>query len=106
MARAPQKPIRPEDLPVLTELSETSARIPVLTEPVAQPAGAPAALPLSDAQCRELAAQLAPHLEAMLREKFARHFEALWEKAWRETESSLPELIRNQLTAHPRRSAK
>ncbi len=107
MARPPQKPVRPEDLPVLTELSETSARIPVLTAPPTGPqsARAPNETALTDAQCRELAARLAPHLEAMLREKFARHFEALWEKSWRETESGLPDLIRDQL-AVPQRSPK
>ncbi len=111
MARTPQKPIRPEDLPVLTELSETIARIPVLTEPpperpTAAKGGAPGPMPLTDAQCRELAARLAPHLEAILREKFSRHFEALWDKSWRETENSLPDLIRDHLAANSRRSAK
>ncbi len=109
MPRPPHKPVKPEDLPVLTELSDAGARIPVLTEVTerrAPPAPAAARAPLTDAQCVELAARLAPRLEAILREKFARHFEALWEKSWRETESSLPELIRDELTSRPRRSPK
>ncbi len=109
MARAPKSTVKPDDLPVLTELSDTGTKIPVLTEAVAEEMRLAAAqkalsLPLTDAQYRELAAELAPVLESMLREKFASQFEALWQESWHQVEENLPELIRDQLT--PRRSPK
>jgi hypothetical protein len=42
----------------------------------------------------------------MLREKFARHFEVLWQQSSREAESSLPDLIRNLLASRPPHSPK
>ncbi len=109
MPRTPKPSSTPEDLPVLTELSDTGAKIPVLTEAVAEEvrlATSGKAAPLSEAQCRELAGQLAPVLEAMLREKFASQFEALWHESWHEVEKNLPELIRDKLSPRPRRSPK
>ncbi len=109
MPRVPKNSSTPDDLPVLTELSDTGATIPVLTRAVGREIGVVAAkeaAQLSDAQCRELAAQIAPILEAMLREKLASQFEALWQESWRQVEENLPELIRDKLTARPRRSPK
>ncbi len=92
------------DLPVLTEVVEADTNIPVLTEILAEEVPAlvaHAAAPLSDAECAQLAAQIAPQLEALLRDKFATHFDALWQEAWREAQAGLPELIRAQLAALP-----
>ncbi len=109
MPPPPKKPVKSGELPVLTEHPDGESRIPVLTEELRQnlsAAIAPKSGPLSDAQCRELAAELAPQLEAMLRAKFVSHFEAWWEKSWRDVEKALPGLIRDQLAASPRRSPK
>ncbi len=109
MPRTPKPSSAPADLPVLTELSDTGTKIPVLTEAVAEEMRVSArqkVTPLTDEQCRELAAQLAPLLEAMLREKFASEFEALWQESWHEVEKNLPELIRDKLSPRPHRSPK
>ncbi len=109
MAPAPKKPAKPAELPVLTERPDAGPPIPVLTEELASAdfsTEARGPLPLSDAECQRLAAQLAPQLEAILRAKFAQHFDAWWEKSWREAESKLPGIIREQLGARPHRSPK
>lgn len=86
------------DLPVLTELPDGD--IPILTEVLHEAPPVPGAGPLTDLQSRQIAEQIAPHLEALLREKFARHFDALWEESWHEVEQNLPELIRDKLAPH------
>ncbi len=108
MPRTPHKPAKPGDLPVLTERPEATTKIPVLTDTLAEvpaPALGQPAIPLTEAQCRELAVRLAPQLESMLRDKLARQFDALWESSWREIKGTLPDLIRDQLGSG-RRSAK
>jgi hypothetical protein len=103
MPRA-KKNSRVSDLPVLTESPD--ADIPVLTEVLHEEPPAPGTGPLTDLQCRQIAEQIAPHLEALLRAKFAKHFDALWEESWHEVEQNLPELIRDKLALRPSRSPK
>ncbi len=92
------------DLPVLTETPDGD--IPILTEVLHEEPRGPVTVPLTDLQCRQIAEQIAPHLEALLREKFAKHFDALWEESWHEVEQNLPELIRDKLSPRPRHSPK
>ena len=109
MAKQPPKASNKfTDLPVLTEMPEADAKLPVLTEILDDepPPAEASAAPLTDAQSRKLAAQIAPHLEALLRDKFAAHLDALWPEIWREVQAELPKLVRTQLTAPPRRRAK
>jgi len=92
------------DLPVLTEVVEVDAKIPILTEILAKEVPAlvaQTALPLSDAECKQLAVRIAPQLEALLRNKFASHFDGLWQDAWREAQAGLPKLIRAQFAESP-----
>lgn len=95
-----------DELPVLTELSDTSELIPVLTETLSAQSQLPIKKPgkYTDEQCREIAAELAPQLEALLREKFQSQFEALWQTQWREIEKKLPALIRTQLNTSSSRA--
>ena len=93
-----------DDLPVLTELVGEAIEIPLLTETIAEEAtphaaqaDAPARLP--DTECQRLAAQIAPQLETLLRNKLAARLDALWQETWHEVQASLPELIRTQLAA-------
>ena len=58
--------------------------------PTAEPP--PAAL-LSDEQCRQLAEQLFPQLEATLRNTIGSRSEAKWGKAMQQVQAALPELI-------------
>ena len=53
------------------------------------------------AQYIELAARIAPQLEALLRRQFAARPDVQWEDAWREAQAALPELVRTQLAAQP-----
>lgn len=108
MSKPPKQPAKLADLPVLTELSVTHAALPVLTEILSQePSPAkPDITTLSDAQCRQLAAQIAPHLEALLRDKLAARLDALWPEIWREVQLELPKLIRAQLAVPARRARK
>jgi hypothetical protein len=95
------------DLPVLTELPDTD--IPVLTERLIDKLPQHIAQnpeQLSDKQCQELAAQLGPQLEALLRERLTLHFESLWQRYWGEVEKSLPDLIRAKLSARTRHSSR
>ena len=95
------------DLPVLTEAVGTDIEIPTLTEIVAEEVTAfvaqTAALANSpDTDCKSLAAQIAPQLETLLRNKLAARFDALWQETWHEVQASLPELIQTRLAAqHP-----
>ena len=93
-----------DDLPVLTELVGEAIEIPLLTETIAEeatPHAAQADAParLSDTECQRLAAQIAPQLEMLLRNKLAARLDALWQETWHEVQASLPELIRAQLAA-------
>ena len=73
-------------VPVLTETVNTGmAEIPTLTEiHIETPAL------LSDAQCQQLAKQIAPQLEALLRAKLLQEIQA-----------NLPELIRSAMNKQP-----
>ena len=91
------------DLPVLTEeqLSDT-AKLPVLTEALQQEIAATVTPsippePLSEAQCRQVAEQLAPLLEAALRKRLNVYVGAQWPEIWRELQAELPGLIRKEL---------
>jgi valyl-tRNA synthetase len=108
MPKPPKQHGRFEDLPVLTEVPETEADIPVLTEVLidAPPPARPTTNILSDAQCREIIAQIAPHLESLLRDKFASRLESLWPEIWREIQAELPDLVRVQLAEPARRPKK
>jgi hypothetical protein len=108
MPRPPRQPDKFDELPVLTEVPESEANIPVLTEILIDqpPPAKPAASILTDAQCRELVAQLAPHLELLLREKFTSRLNSIWPEIWREIQAELPSLVRAQLTEPPRRAKK
>lgn len=91
-----------DDIPMLTELAGEAVEIPVLTEAIAEEASSVAAqtaatADLPDAECQRLAAQIAPQLEALLRNKLVAQFDVLWQEAWREAQASLPELIQAQL---------
>ena len=100
MTLPPTQDAKLADLPVLTEMLEAGADIPTLTEILAEEVPALIArepAPLSDAEYAQLAARIAPQLEALLRDKFAAHFGALWQEAWREAQAGLPELIHAQL---------
>ena len=112
MIQLPMKMNRLADLPVLTEVVEADADhfdrlrtgIPVLTEIIAEEVPtliAHAATPLSATECEQLAVRIAPQLEALLRDKLASQFDALWQEAWREAQAGLPGLIRAQLAAQP-----
>jgi hypothetical protein len=109
MARKPKKEAAYSDLPVLTELSETSAHIPVLLEePAERPSPPPPGkgLTLTEAQYQELVTRLASQLETMLSEKFSRYLEAFWLESWQEVEKKLPEMIHAQLAALKQKSSK
>ncbi len=96
------------DLPVLTEVSESGAHLPVLTEILSgeiAPRAARAA-PLTEAQCAELAERLAPRLDALLREKLTLRVANAWLEAWAEVKTELPGLIRAELEATTPHSGK
>ncbi len=96
------------DLPVLTEVPEADANLPVLTE-ILNSEALPlvkAAASLSDAQCARLAEQLAPKLDALLREKLNVRLATAWLEAWAEVQAELPGLIRAELEAPAGRSGK
>ena len=120
MAQVPKQTDEFADLPVLTEVVGEDFEIPTLTEIIAEEApaliaqaAAPAPLsdsiPLSDTECQRIAAQIAPQLEKLLRNKLAQNtteglptqFDALWQEAWREAQAGLPEMIRAQLAVQP-----
>ncbi len=96
------------DLPVLTEMPETDAHLPVLTEILGSEALRPvkAGTPLSDAQVAQLAEQLAPKLDALLREKLNVRLATAWLEAWIEVKAELPGLIRAELEQTARGSGK
>jgi len=90
-----KSPIDPNLLPILTETADGKVLdLPVLTEAVeGHRAAAASALPLSEAQCRQLAEQLFPKLEATLREVIGSRSEARWEKSMQQVRDALPDLI-------------
>ncbi len=104
MPRQPKHPNKIADLPVLTELTETSVHFPVLTEVLAEemPRPVKGGALLSDAQCAQLAEQLAPKLDALLREKLNVRLATAWLEAWAEVKAELPALIRAELEKPPR----
>lgn len=88
--------INPDLLPILTETADgTVLNLPILTEAIEGHVAPqePGSL-LSDEQCRQLAEQLFPHLEATLREAIGSRSEARWEKAMQHVRNALPDLIR------------
>ncbi len=86
---APTK-INPSKIPVLTEKADQDlSAIPTLTEIHAEQSDT-----LSDAQCQQLASQLAPQLEKLLRAKLTHHFETQINEALLDMEAMLPDLIR------------
>ncbi|BBJ22075.1 valine--tRNA ligase [Candidatus Nitrotoga sp. AM1P] len=99
------------NLPVLTDVVDAdSLGIPTLTEIVAEEPSALLAenqeenkefTTLSDAQYQHLATQIAPQLEILLRAKLAPQFDALWQEAWHQAKSSLPELIQAHISTPP-----
>ena len=121
MARKPKKEPEYSELPVLTELSETSVHIPVLLEePEETPSPPPKKaeltkstpplakneLTLTEAQYQELVTRLASQLETMLSEKFSRYLEAFWQESWQEVEKKLPDMIHAQLATLKQKSSK
>jgi len=93
-------------LPLLTEVvDEAAADLPLLTEVLAEEVDAPTVMPPAAAECERLAAQIAPRLETLLREKLSTQFGALWQQAWHEVQAGLPALIREQLAASAAQSA-
>jgi hypothetical protein len=95
------------DLPVLTEQQLTDSMVlPVLTEALTPAAAKPGAATLTEAQCRQIAAQIAPQLEAMLRDKLSARIGTIWSEIWREAQAELPRLIRAELEKQPPRSRK
>jgi hypothetical protein len=93
--------IDPNLLPILTETADGKVLdLPVLTEAIeGHRATAASALPLSEAQCRQLAEQLFPKLEATLREVIGSRSEARWEKSMQQVRATLPDLIRTAAQA-------
>jgi len=95
------------NLPVLTDVVDTDLlEIPTLTEVVAEEPSALIAenkefATLSDAQCQQLAAQITPQLETLLRAKLVPQFDALWQEAWRQAKLNLPELIQAHISIPP-----
>ena len=96
------------DIPVLTEVVGADIEIPTLTEIIAEevpalvariadPAPRSDSTPLSETECRRIAAQISPQLEILLRDKLAGQFEILWQETWREVQAGLPGMIRSQL---------
>ena len=90
----PPKKINPSPVPVLTETVDADMPdIPTLTEIHIEKSA-----PLTDAQCRQLAKQIAPQLETLLRAKLTQNFDALLQ----DVQTSLPDLIRTALDRkHP-----
>ena len=112
MTQVPANDYQLADLPVLTEVVGEDAEIPTLTEIIAAEvpvliarASAPATpidqIHLSETECQRIAAEIAPQLESLLRDKLASQFDALWQKVWSEMQAALPGLIFAQLAAHP-----
>ena len=84
-------------LPILTETADgTVLDLPTLTEALGGELEAAApALPLTDEQCRQLAEQLIPRLEATLRDAIGSRSETRWEKSMQQVRDALPGLIRD-----------
>jgi valyl-tRNA synthetase len=93
------------DLPLLTDtVEENISDIPVLTEVLAEAVPElvkQTAVAQTDTEYEQLAARIAPQLESLLRDKFAKQLDAAWQQTWNEVQASLPALIRAQLAAQP-----
>jgi hypothetical protein len=89
--------IDPDLLPILTETADgTVLDLPTLTETLDSELEAAApSLPLTDEQCRQLAEQLFPRLEATLRDAIGSRSEARWAAAMQQVQARLPDLIRD-----------
>ncbi|MBI4808610.1 MAG: hypothetical protein HY799_06670 [Nitrosomonadales bacterium] len=89
-------------LPILTEKADgTVLDLPTLTDAVnSKTAAGKRPFPLNDEQCRQLAEQLFPELEAKLREAIGSRSEARWKKAMQQVRAALPDLISD--TVKPR----
>lgn len=88
------------------EINANSPAIPTLTEVVTEEyptfvTEQPAFSTLSDTQCQQLAIQIAPRLESLLRAKLAAQFDSLWQETWNQVQSNLPQLIQEQISAPP-----
>jgi hypothetical protein len=94
-----ERRINPDLLPILTETADgTVLDLPTLTETVdEQHSAAPADALLTDEQCRQLAEQLFPGLEAALRNAIGSRSEARWEKSMQQVRNTLPDLIRDAI---------
>ncbi len=106
------------EFPVLTDVVEASPTgvsaltgIPTLTEVLAEEItalvteAAATHTPnssglLNDEECAQLVSQIAPQLEALLREKFAPQPEALWQSTWKEVRNNLSSLVRTHISTH------
>ncbi len=84
-------------LPILTETADgTVLELPMLTETIGgQRAGKKSAPLLTEEQCRQLAEQLFPQLEATLRDAIGSRSEARWVKSMQQVRAALPDLIRD-----------
>lgn len=90
--------INPDTIPILTDTVDgTPIDLPMLTEAVEKHLAATTALPLSEKQCQQLAEQLFPRLEVMLRDAIGSRSEARWEKSMQQVRTELPDLIRKAI---------
>jgi hypothetical protein len=90
--------IDPELLPILTETADgTVLDLPVLTEAVEERLTVAPAPALMEEQCRQLADQLYPALEILLRDAIGSRSETRWEKSMQQVRGALPDLIRTAL---------
>ncbi|CAE6728905.1 valine--tRNA ligase [Candidatus Nitrotoga fabula] len=107
MSHPPEQPDRSSRInECSSEPDVNSPEIPTLTDVITEEYSPPllghAEFPnLSEAQCQQLAAQIAPKLESLLRAKLSSHFDALWQKAWGDVKTDLPEFIRAQISCQP-----
>ena len=118
MPRKPKQTGNYADLPVLTEPSETSVHLPILTEKLPEeedspqlplsppPQAAPAGPAISDEQYRQLAERIAPRLEQALQEKFSSRLQAIWPEIWSEVQAELPRLLRELIAESTRHARK
>ena len=104
MSNSPEQPNNSNRISAHSdEIDLSSQEIPTLTEVVTENYSTTlfehSEFPtLTDAQYQQLAIQIAPKLESLLRAKFAPQFNALWQEAWGEVKANLPELIRAHIS--------
>ena len=107
----PNHPDEPSNIPVLTDAIDTGClEIPTLTDVVAEGIAVLVGSrkepsEMSDTRCQQIAAEIAPQLEVLLRENFATQFDLLWRDAWGQLRANLPELIRAQASVSPARAS-